>query len=168
MEKLDTRDKIILTAAQKGLPLTEDPFAFLAEKLNLSEKAVISRLKAMKEAGYIRRLGGIFSSQKLGWNSILLAASVPEKRFAEVKKIINAQRGVTHNYRRNHKYNMWFTLSAPPEKELDQKIKNLEERVGLEFLRLPRLKKYKLGVKMNFNSRKEGKEFKKDGVNKDD
>ncbi len=168
MEELDSRDKKILTAAQKGLPLTAEPFASLAEKLNLSEQEVISRLKTLKEAGYIRRLGGIFSSQQLGWDSILLAARVPENRFAEVKSTINAHQGVTHNYRRNHDYNMWFTLSVPPEKELEQEIKKLERKAGLEFLRLPRLKKYKLGVKMDLNSRKEEKKQKTEGDVKDD
>lgn len=153
MEKLDSTDKKILTAAQQGLPLTPRPFARLAEKVGLKEEQVISRLKAMKKAGYIRRLGAIFSSQKLGWDSLLLAAKVPEERWQEVKQIINEHRGVTHNYRRNHEYNMWFTLSVPPDKNLNQEINRLENRTDLQFLRLPRVKKYKLGVKMDFNDR---------------
>lgn len=167
MEKLDDKDREILNATQKGLPLVSQPFAWLAERVELSEEEVISRLKFMKEAGYIRRLGGIFSSQKLGWNSILLAARVPDDRLPDVKKIVNAHQGVTHNYLRNHDYNMWFTLSVPPEKELEEEIKMLEQQTDLQFLRLPRKKKYKLGVKMDFNSR-ENKKQQTEDVGKDE
>lgn len=145
---LTPRDRQLLEAAQQGLEITPRPFAALARKLDMEENEVISRLKSLRESGYIRRLGGIFSSRRLGWESILLAARVPRDDFAGVRDIINSHPGVSHNYRRNHDYNMWFTLSVPPEQDLQAEIEKLEERTGLDFLQLPRLKRYKLGVKM--------------------
>ncbi len=156
MEKLSERDRRLLTEAQKGLELSSSPFAELAERVGLDREEVIERLKRLRKEGFIRRLGGIFNSRKLGWQSLLLAAEVPGDKFYETAELINSHPGVTHNYRRNHRYNMWFTLSVPPEDDLEEEIKKLEEKTGIEFLRLPRLKQYKLGVKLDFESEKGG------------
>ena len=149
--ELSALERKLLTLAQQGLPLTPTPYADLGERFGLTAAEVTELLKDLKKRGLIRRLGGVFSSRKLGWQSLLLAARVPEERFYQVANLINQHPGVTHNYRRNQDYNMWFTLSVGPEEDLQQEIARLEEKTGLEFLQLPKIKQYKLGVKLDLD-----------------
>ncbi|MCK8816102.1 AsnC family transcriptional regulator [Natroniella sulfidigena] len=149
-KQLDELDKKLLTLAQREFPITARPYQKLGEKLGLSAQEVIERIKSLKEAGYVRRLGGIFSSKKLGYISTLAAAKVTEERFYQVADKINQYLGVTHNYRRNHDFNLWFTLIAPTQKSLEEQLAEIEEIEGLEVLRrLPAKRFYKLGVKLN-------------------
>ncbi|MFP4001409.1 MAG: Lrp/AsnC family transcriptional regulator [Thermoplasmata archaeon] len=154
-EDLSEDDKVLLTRAQRGLPLSPAPFEDLGEELNMDGDEVVERLKDLKDKKLIRRIGGVFDSKKMGWESTLLAGKIPEDEFYEVAEQVNEHPGVTHNYRRDHEYNMWFTLSVGPDDDLQQEIKKLEEKTGFEFLQLPKKKKYKLGVKLDLS--KEGK-----------
>lgn len=151
-EDLSEKDRELLTRAQKGLPLSATPFEDLGEELGVDGDEVIERLKKLKEGQLIRRIGGVFDSKKMGWESTLLAAKVPEDKFYEVAEQINEHQGVTHNYRRDYDYNMWFTLSVGPDKDLQEEIEKLEEKTGYEFLQLPKKKKYKLGVKLDLSA----------------
>ena len=149
--ELSALGRKLLTLAQQGLSLTSTPYADLGERFGLTAAEVTELLRDLKKRGLIRRLGGVFSSRKLGWQSLLLAARVPEERFYQVANLINQHPGVTHNYRRNQDYNMWFTLSVGPEEDLQQEIARLEEKTGLDFLQLPKIKQYKLGVKLDLD-----------------
>jgi len=153
--ELSALERKLLTLAQQGLPLTPTPYADLGERFGLTAAEVTELLKDLKKRGLIRRLGGVFSSRKLGWQSLLLAARVPEERFYQVANLINQHPGVTHNYRRNQDYNMWFTLSVGPEEDLQQEIARLEEKTGLDFLQLPKIKQYKLGVKLDLDQKED-------------
>jgi len=154
-DELSEKDKELLTRAQQGFPLSTTPFEDLGEELGIDGEEVVKRLKDLKEEKLIRRIGGVFDSKEMGWTSTLLTGKIPEDEFYEVAEKINEHPGVTHNYRRDHEYNMWFTLSVGPDKDLQEEIKKLEDKSGFEFLQLPKKKKYKLGVKLDLSS--EGK-----------
>jgi len=151
-EDLSEKDRELLTRAQKGLPLSTTPFEDIGEKLGMDGDEVIKRLRKLKEKKMIRRIGGVFDSKMLGWESTLLAGKIPEDEFYEVAEQINEHQGVTHNYRRDYEYNMWFTLSVGPDKDLQEQIEKLGEKTGYEFLQLPKKKKYKLGVKLDLSA----------------
>ncbi len=151
-KELSEKDKELLTKAQEGLPLSETPFEDLGEELDMGGDEVIERMKKLKEGNLIRRIGGVFDSKEMGWESTLLAGKIREDDLYEVAERINEHPGVTHNYRRDHEYNMWFTLSVGPDKDLQEEIDQLEEKTGFEFLQLPKKKKYKLGVKLDLSS----------------
>lgn len=109
---MDLKDRELLNLLQEGLPAEDRPFLTLGNRLDISEDEVILRVEALKENGYIRRIGAVLDSRRLDYYSTLCALSVPEERIDEVAAIVNGYTGVTHNYIRNHALNMWFTLIA--------------------------------------------------------
>jgi DNA-binding Lrp family transcriptional regulator len=144
---MDEIDKKILRAVQSKLPITEKPWAALGEGLGLSEDEVIQRLKALKESGIIRRIGGNFDSTSLGWAATLCAAKVPNDKFDEFVEAVNAYPGVTHNYRREHEFNVWFTFIAETMEQIEQNLADLSETTGVaDICSMPSLRKYKIKV----------------------
>ncbi len=149
---LSETDRKILHRIQTNLPLTHRPFLDLAKELELDEDLVIERVKFMIEEKYVRRLAPIINTQAIGKSATLAAIQVPEERIDDVSNIINGYSGVSHNYLRKGRnkdipLNMWFTMSAPTKEKLDESIKEIEERTGLEVLMMPTTKKFKIGVK---------------------
>lgn len=133
MKKLimDEADKKILNILQKEFPLEAQPFMMVAERCGISETETIRRIKDMKEEGIIRRIGAVFEGKKLGRVSTLCAARIPEDKIDSFVKIVNASKNVTHNYQRNHEYNIWFTVSAANAKELENFLKEIKEKTGV-------------------------------------
>lgn len=157
MKELDQIDQKLLNIAQHDLEITAEPYKEIGKKLGISAEKVINRLKKLKESGYIRRIGGIFSSKKLGYVSTLVATKVEEDKFYEVADIINEYSGVTHNYRRNHEFNLWFTLIAPSKEELQSQLDEIADLEGINVLRnLPAKRFFKLGVKLDVQDKQDG------------
>lgn len=155
--ELDSIDKKLLNLVQHDFQITSEPYKELGDRLGLNAKQVIDRLKKLKEADYIRRIGAIFSSKKLGYVSTLAACKVKESKYYEVADTINQYQGVTHNYRRNHDFNLWFTLITSSQKKLRQQLKEIHELDGVKVLRnLPAKRFFKLGV--DFDLERQGKE----------
>jgi DNA-binding Lrp family transcriptional regulator len=143
----DQTDRDLLNIVQSGLPVVADPYRALAEELHVTEEEIIRRLGHLKEAGIIRRLGAVFDSRRVGYKGTLCALKVPPERISEVAAVINSFRGVTHNYLRDHEFNMWFTVLAESRDKLDQTIENIREQTGIkELLSLPAEKVFKIGV----------------------
>ncbi len=145
-EELDQLDRQLLDLIQTGFPLCARPYAKLAESLEVEEQDVLDRVRRLMNDGVIRRLGATFNSGKLGYASTLCAAKVPEDRLAAFTEAVNALPGVTHNYLRDHAYNVWFTLIAPSEQALGETLDHLSAETGQEIMSLPAQKVYKLKV----------------------
>ena len=128
---MDEIDKKILNVLQKEFPLEERPFLIVGQRCGISEDETIRRVQKLKDEGIIRRIGAVFDGGKLGRVSTLCAARVPEKKIENFVQIVNANKNVTHNYRRNHEYNIWFTVSAPTASELEAFIKEVKEKTGV-------------------------------------
>lgn len=126
---MDAKNRELLNLLQESFPIESRPFLMVGEQLGISEDEVICRVSALKEEGYIRRIGGIFDSKTLNYYSILCALSIPDDRIPEVAGAINAYGGVTHNYVRNHRLNMWFTLIAPSRESAEKILKEIEEKM---------------------------------------
>ncbi|NLV21531.1 MAG: Lrp/AsnC family transcriptional regulator [Syntrophomonadaceae bacterium] len=150
---LDRIDRLILDILQNALPLTCQPFADIALQLEISEDEVIRRIAVMKETGLIRRIGGIMNSQQLGYFSTLCALSVPAERIDEVAEKINRLAGVTHNYLRDHHYNIWFTITAPSQSDAEKQLQELEQDCGLSILSMPARKLYKIKVSFDMGDK---------------
>lgn len=145
-EALDAIDRRILDIIQTGFPLAPRPYAVLGERLGLSEEEVFGRVRALREKKVIRRLGANFQSAKLGFVSTLCAAKVPEDRLEDFIAAVNAEPGVTHNYLRDHAYNIWFTLISPSREEGRAVLESLTEHTGVPILDLPATKLFKIRV----------------------
>ena len=128
---MDEIDKKILNILQKEFPLEEQPFLIIGQKCGVSEDETINRVQRMKDVGIIRRIGAVFDGAKLGHVSTLCAARVPEEKIDGFVQIVNANKNVTHNYRRNNEYNIWFTVSAATAAELEAFLTEVKEKTGI-------------------------------------
>jgi DNA-binding Lrp family transcriptional regulator len=149
MNSLDRVDRRMLDIMQNEFPLSPHPYQDLAVRLNISEAEVLERLRRMKKDGVIRRTGAILDSRQMGYYSTLCACKVEAERIDEAAGVINAHRGVTHNYVRDHQYNIWFTLTAPSYEEAMAIIYNIEQSAGVKVFSMPTLKRYKIKVSLN-------------------
>jgi DNA-binding Lrp family transcriptional regulator len=143
-------DAQLLNAVQWSFPLDAQPYAVLGERLGLSEAEVIDRLRDVKAEGVLRQLSAIFDTRALGYTSALIAAKVDPDHIDEAAEAINQHPGVSHNYKRNHDYNLWYTLAVPPGEDFDAHLDVLHQSSGASVTRkLPTLKLYKIGVKLD-------------------
>lgn len=144
----------LLNLVQSEVPLVERPFAAMAERLGSDEATVLVLLRDLKssERPIIRQISAIFDTTALGYRSSLVAAKVDAERVDLAAEIINQHPGVSHNYRRNHDYNLWYTLAVPPDSRLglEKTIELLHRKSGAtQTRRMPTLKLFKIGVKLN-------------------
>lgn len=140
-------DKQILDIIQSRFPLELRPFAAIAEQLDLNEDEIISYINRLKQNRIIRRIGPIFSARQLGYTSTLIAAQVPPEKIDAFTNEVSANPGVSHNYGRNHKFNIWFTLTVKSQKKIDEMIDSLRKKYQLtDILNLPALKMFKLNT----------------------
>jgi DNA-binding Lrp family transcriptional regulator len=148
-------DGALLNHIQDDFPLTQRPFQALAEKFGSSEASVIERLQAMRESGVLRQVSAIFDTTALGYRTSLVAARIPAERLAAGAAIINGHPGVSHNYRRNHDFNVWFTVAVPPDASLEWTVERLGQLAGAESVRrLPTLKLFKIGVSLDMTGQR--------------
>lgn len=149
-ERLDKIDKELLNGIQWSFPLIQRPFIDIGRIHKLSEQEVIRRIARLKDAGLIRQISAIFDTRRLGYKSALIAFSVEADKVNEVASQINRHPGVSHNYERNHEYNMWFTLAVPPNDSMKAVLDRMAGLNGvLKYRLLPTLKLYKIGVRLD-------------------
>ena len=142
---IDDTDRAILNRIQSDFPITSRPYHEIAQELGLSENEVIKRVLRLKESGIVRRIGGNFTPEKLGFVSTLCAAKVPEDKIAIFAEAVNRYPGVTHNYRRENTYNIWFTFIAPSMEEINVNLKQIADETGVsDILNLPATKVFKI------------------------
>ena len=144
---LDESDRRIINRIQSDFPITSRPYKKIAEELDLTEEALIERVGRLKAAGIIRRIGGNFVPGRLGYVSTLCAARVPEDKIERFAATVNRHSGVTHNYLRNHVYNMWFTFIAQDMAYIDNALREVSEMTGItDILNLPAVNVFKIKV----------------------
>jgi DNA-binding Lrp family transcriptional regulator len=145
--QLDEMDRMILNEIQSHFPIEARPYQVLGEKLGCSEEEVLQRVQDLKDREVIRRIGANCNSRKLGYTSTLCAAKVPSRLMARFVEVVNSYMGVTHNYRRDHDYNIWFTLIAPSEEKIERILREIIELTGVgEVISLPAERLFKIQV----------------------
>ena len=155
LDEVDEVDKKILSVIQTDFPVCLQPFDVLGKRLGTGADEIFERIAHLRSVGVIRRLGAVFDSRSLGYASTLVAARIPSQRLEEVAEIISQLPGVTHNYRREHPYNLWFTLTAQSEQELSRIIEDLKRQTDIEeFFNLPALSVYKIRVNFQVGQEK--------------
>ncbi|MGI9861887.1 AsnC family transcriptional regulator [Moorella naiadis] len=146
MKQIERR---LLNLLQEEFPLVPQPYQEIGRRLGLDEARVIKMIAKLKEEGVIRRLGGVFELRRLGYVSTLCALKVPPERLDTVAAVVNSFPGVTHNYLREHEYNMWFTIIGPDRRHLEKVMTAIENRTGLSLLELPVERPFK--IRVNFD-----------------
>ncbi len=143
---MDQFDKKILDVIQSGFPLASRPYAAVGEMVGMTEAEVLARVRALKQKGVIRRIGANFQSRKIGWKSTLCAAMAPEDRLDAFVAEINRRPGVTHNYLREHRYNIWFTFIGPDRETIQKELDAITQATGIPILNLPATRMFKIKV----------------------
>ncbi|MDD5418785.1 MAG: AsnC family transcriptional regulator [Methanomicrobiaceae archaeon] len=149
----DRTDLLILDALQDSLPLVVRPFAAIAGRLGITESELLQRLVRLQAAGILRSVSPVLESRRLGLAAAtLIALAVPEERVQEVARIVSSYPEVSHNYRRDHPYSIWFTLAAPTEERIAEVLAEILRRTGIgeeEMLDLPTVHAYKIDVRFS-------------------
>ena len=151
---LDEADKALLQTLQDDFPLTTRPWDALAEGLGTTAEDVMGRVGRLKEEGVIRRIGPVLETDRVGLTArTLVLMKVPPGRMEEVAGIVSGFEEVTHNYERDHEYNLWFTLITPSQERLKGALTSIIDATGIpkdDVLDLPVTRRYKIGVRYKF------------------
>lgn len=144
---LDTTDRSLLNILQREFPLEEEPFLELGQKLDISAEEALGRTKHLEEEGIIRWIGALLDSRKVGYHNTLVALQVDPTGIDEVAEKISQHSGVSHNYARTHRYNLWFTLTLPSHQDLESQARELSDQEGVSAtLLLPAMRRFKTSV----------------------
>jgi DNA-binding Lrp family transcriptional regulator len=144
---MDDIDGKILNILQKEFPLAQQPFLTVGQRCGISEDETILRVRKMKDDGIIRRIGAVFDGNKLGRVSTLCAARVPEEKIDSFVQIVNSNKNVTHNYRRDNEYNIWFTVSAATVEELEAFLADVKKQTAvIDILDMRAVKTFKINT----------------------
>jgi siroheme decarboxylase len=144
---LDDTDKRLLNLMQGSFPVAPRPYAAVAAQADLSEAEALTRVKRLLDERIIRQVTPIFDTRALGYSSMLVAAKVDPDNPWRAANVINEHPGVSHNYLRNHEFNIWFTIATEPDSPLglDGTLDVLARIAGAESIRqLPTLKLFKI------------------------
>ncbi|PKL57283.1 MAG: Lrp/AsnC family transcriptional regulator [Methanomicrobiales archaeon HGW-Methanomicrobiales-6] len=151
---LDPLDRVLLQQVQDDFPLDPRPYRVIGEALGMPEQEVMERLARLSRRGVIKHIAPILEPGSLGIrSSTLVAMRVPKERMHEVAAIVNEYDGVSHNYRRDDDYNLWFTIAAAGEEELLGILEEIVRRSMIpsgDVLNLPMVRRFKLDVRFRF------------------
>ena len=150
MSSLAESDKELLNEIQWTFPLVTRPFDTIAKKFDTTPEIIKEKLNNLKEIGVLRQLSAIFDTRKLGYTSSLVAMEIEHDKLDHVASQINRHPGVSHNYERDHQFNLWFTLAVPPGADLNSELEKFNVLNGIKKVRmLPTLQLFKIGVKLD-------------------
>ncbi|MFN8108924.1 MAG: AsnC family transcriptional regulator [Thermoleophilia bacterium] len=148
----DDGDRELLNALQAGIPIVARPYAEVGAGIGMPEDEVLRRMDVLRRAAIIRQVSAIFDTRSLGYTSTLVAARYPDDRLFDAAAIVGGHPGVSHNYRRSHAFNLWFTLAVEPgaRLSLEDTLEILARETGAESMRmLPTLKLFKINVQLD-------------------
>ncbi|MCB9480438.1 MAG: AsnC family transcriptional regulator [Desulfobacteraceae bacterium] len=145
---MDKTDRLIINSIQSDFPVSKRPYMEIAQSLGLDEDEVIERIRKLRQNDVIRRIGGNFFPDKLGFLSTLCAAEVPEEKIDFFSETVNSYDGVTHNYIRKNRFNVWFTFIAQSMEDIEKSLEEIKTKTGVEnILNLPATDVFKIRAK---------------------
>lgn len=126
---------------QRGIPVSERPFADMARRLNRSQSSLFDDLNELQSEGVISRVGPVFAANRAG-ASTLAALTVPPSQLEAVAELVSGYDEVNHNYEREHEFNLWFVVTASDRQRIDAVLADISQHTGLEVLDLPMLEDF--------------------------
>ena len=130
---------------QRGLPLATRPFKEIAFSQGTTEENVLATFSRLMKQGLVDRIGPVFRPNTVG-ASTLAAMAVPAERLEQVAAAVSAFPGVNHNYEREHRFNLWFVLTASSPSKIEEIIQEIESATGLPVMRLPLLEEFHIDL----------------------
>jgi DNA-binding Lrp family transcriptional regulator len=142
----DAQDRL-LRLIQAGFPLVREPFERIGAEVGIAPDDVLESLRDLHRRKILREVSAVLEGSMLGYDSALVAGSVPAAEVDRVAEVVNAHPTVTHNYLRDHEYNLWFTIAVPAEMSLEETLRLLARESGVAaFHPLRRTRTFKIGV----------------------
>lgn len=139
---MDETDRRIVNALQGGFPVCDEPYAAVAATLGIGAGELIDRLRALLDRGVLSRFGPQYQIERMGGRFVLAALAVPEADFDRVTARVNAFDEVAHNYRREHRLNMWFVLATESPGQIAAVAARIEAATGLPVYLFPKEREY--------------------------
>ena len=139
---LDGGDARLINRLHGDLPLTHHPFAVVGAELGMDEDEVLERLRRLLAQGVLTRFGPLYQIERAGGSFVLAALEVPAERYDAVAGLVNSLPEVAHNYRREHRFNMWFVIAAESASCADLALKRVAELTGLAVHAFPKQREY--------------------------
>lgn len=157
---VDQTDILLLNALQDDIPLVPDPWEIIGKQIGISEKEVLVRLTRMEKAGILRGIAPILESEKRKKGvSTLITLQVPEEEISAIAAVVNEYPEVSHNFRRECEYNLWFTLTANSPDRIDEITDEILSRTGTDrtaMLNLMTVRRFKIDVKFPLLQKEHG------------
>lgn len=144
---MDSADRAIINHLQGGLPVCKAPYAEAAHALGMSEAELLDRLSRLLADGTLMRFGPLYNSERLGGAVTLAALSAPGHDFERVAALVNAFPEVTHNYEREHAFNMWFVVASDDPARIGEVIAAIERQSGYRVYNLPKREEFFVGLR---------------------
>lgn len=142
---LSPLERRLLNDYQRDFPLSPDPYAQIARELGVSEGQVLGALRSLAARGLIGRVGPVFRPRRVG-AATLAAMAVAPARLEAVAALVSAYPEVNHNYEREHRFNLWFVVTAPDRERVSQVLDEIHEATGLAVLDLPMEQEYHIDL----------------------
>jgi len=147
---VDNAERKILNMLQREFPLAREPFRVLAQRAGTDEDDFLERVRSLKEQGIIRRIGAVFDVAGAGFASTLCTATVPVDRLEQFTEVVNSYQGVTHNYLRDHEYNVWFTFIGPTREAIEESLSDISQQTGItDIVSMPVKRRFKVDTRFN-------------------
>jgi DNA-binding Lrp family transcriptional regulator len=148
-ESFDAIDAALIDGLHDGFPLCDRPFAEIGRRHGLGEEETIERLSRLLATGVLTRLGPLYQVERAGGAYLLAAMDVPQQRFDEVAALVNAHLEVAHNYRREHRLDMWFVVAADTQQAIDDCVRAIERETGLRVHRFPKEREFRVELRLS-------------------
>lgn len=147
---MDQKMVDVLMEVQYNFPLVERPYEEIGRRLGIGEAEVIETLREAVRLGILKRIGAILNYKSRGMVAALVGVAVPESQIEEVAAEVNRDPMVSHNFQRDYRpYNLWYVTKAASREELEQKVRSITERRGLDYVILYSLRSYKVDVRFD-------------------
>jgi DNA-binding Lrp family transcriptional regulator len=152
-------ESAVLEILQKGLPPAAEPYKYIGEASGLDERNVLEIVKDLKDRKIIRNIAGIFEGKSLGYKLSLVSFKVKEEYIEQAAAVINSHPGVSHNYLRKHKFNIWFTLAEENKETFEKSLAAIFRKSGADdYLVLENEKLFKIGVILDLGNSRDKRE----------
>ena len=145
---MDELDRAIINTLQGGLAVCERPYLEAAQRLGVSEEALLARLSDMRQSGLLTRVGPLYQIEKMGGAFTLAALHADAQVFEQVADLVNARPEVAHNYARDHHLNMWFVLATETPEQIGQVIAQIEHDTGCQVFNFPKSREFFVELKL--------------------
>jgi len=148
---VDATDFRLLNEWQRGFPLDPQPFARVGEAVGLDEAQVIAAYRRLIDGGLVSRVGAVFAPRRLG-ASALAALAAPPERLEEIAARVSGEPAINHNYQREHRYNLWFVVTAASESHLQDVVAGIERDTGCTVIVLPLEEEFHIDLGFDLNT----------------